>query len=87
MKRHQGDPFEFAVRATGAWGGANVTYRSGTRGPVTLGFKPTESHAYTAEFVWGEKMSCRLAVMDATDPDAPAPLEARSIPGCPATSY
>jgi hypothetical protein len=79
-----GQPIQ--IRSTGNWstGGANVTYRTGSCGPVTVSFTPAENRAYTIEFVWGEKMSCRLAVMDATDPDAPRPVEVRSIAGCPA---
>jgi len=81
-----GQPIQ--VRSTGSWstGGGNVNYRTGSCGPVTVSFRPAENHAYTVEFVWGEKMSCRLAVMDATDPDAPRPVEVRSIPSCPAAS-
>ncbi|RUR67614.1 hypothetical protein EJP67_11170 [Variovorax guangxiensis] len=76
------------VRGIGNWstGGANVAYRAGSCGPVTVSFTPAESHAYTVEFVWGEKMSCRLAVMDATNPDVPQPVEVRNVAGCPAPS-
>ncbi|WP_339095305.1 hypothetical protein [Variovorax paradoxus] len=79
-----GQPIQ--IRSTGNWstGGTNVAYRTGSCGPVTVSFTPVENRAYTVEFVWGEKMSCRLAVMDATDPDAPRPVEVRSIAGCPA---
>lgn len=81
-----GQPIQ--IRSTGNWstGGANVPYRTGSCGPVVVSFTPVENHAYTIEFVWGEKMSCRLAVMDATAPDVPQPVEVRVIPGCPVPS-
>ena len=84
---HEATPGQLIqVRGIGNWstGGTNITYRAGSCGPETVRFTPAEGHAYTVEFVWGKNMSCRLAVMDATDPDAPQPVEVRDIPGCPA---
>lgn len=79
-----GQPIQ--VRGFGQWstGGTNVAFRTGSCGPMAVRFTPVENHAYTVEFVWEKGLSCRLAVMDATDPDAPQPIEARAIPGCPA---
>ncbi|MGQ2992728.1 hypothetical protein [Variovorax sp.] len=79
-----GQPIQ--VRSIGNWNksGAGVAFHTGSCGPMTVRFTPVVNHAYTVEFIWGEKMSCHLAVMDATDPDAPQPVMANSIPGCPA---
>ncbi|WP_418121563.1 hypothetical protein [Variovorax sp. 160MFSha2.1] len=79
-----GQPIQ--IRGIGIWStsGAGMAFRSGSCGPVTARFTPVENRAYTVEFVWAKDMTCRLAVMDATDPDAPQPVEAQNIPGCPA---
>jgi len=81
-----GQPIQ--VRGIGNWstGGANVAFRAGSCGPVTVSFTPAENRAYAVEFVWGERMSCRLSVMDATNPDAPQPVEVRDVAGCPVPS-
>ncbi|MET3183774.1 UNVERIFIED_ORG: hypothetical protein ABIC43_006966 [Variovorax guangxiensis] len=84
---HQATPGQpIQIRGIGRWStsGAGVAFRAGSCGPVALRFTPAENRAYAVEFIWEKDMTCRLAVMDATDPDAPQPVVANSIPGCPA---
>lgn len=86
---HQATPGQpIQIRGIGNWstGGTNIAYRAGSCGPVAVRFTPAENRAYAVEFFWTKGMSCRLAVMDATDPDALQPVEVREIPGCPAPS-
>ncbi len=79
-----GQPIQ--VRGIGKWstGGANIAFQHGSCGPEVVRFTPQADRAYAVEFIWGKGMSCRLAVMDATDPDAPQPVASRPVPGCPA---
>ncbi|MDQ0590735.1 hypothetical protein [Variovorax paradoxus] len=80
-----GEPIQ--VSGYGSWAdGTGSGYRTGNCGPMTARFIPQDGRAYTAEFVWGGKPACSLAIMDATDPDAPASVPLQAIPGCPAPS-
>ncbi|QNK67633.1 hypothetical protein [Variovorax sp. PAMC26660] len=73
------------VRSYGSWAdGMGSGYRSGNCGPVVAKFTPQDGRAYVVEFLWGSKPACSLNVVDATDPDAPVPVPAEAIPGCPA---
>ncbi|MCR8957639.1 hypothetical protein M0765_007860 [Variovorax sp. S2] len=83
---HEAKPGEpIQVRGHGSWAdGTGSGYRSGHCGPVTAKFVPQDGHAYTVDFVWGNKPACSLSVMDATDPDAPVSISVEAIEGCPA---
>lgn len=71
------------VRGDGTWSsGAGLGYRSGRCGPLVSSFTPQDGRAYTVEFVWGDQATCKLAVMDATVPDAPVPVSTQAIAGC-----
>ena len=71
------------VRGDGFWaGGTGWDYRSGRCGPVVVSFTPQAGRAYTVEFVWGDRATCDLAVMDATNPDAPVLVPTQAIAGC-----
>jgi hypothetical protein len=85
---HEAKPGEaIQVRGYGSWAdGTGSGYRTGHCGPVTAKFTPQDGHAYIVEFVWGGKPACSLNVMDATDRDAPVPVSAQAIAGCPAPS-
>ncbi|MEJ8826277.1 hypothetical protein WKW80_30360 [Variovorax humicola] len=85
---HEAKPSEpIQVRGYGSWAdGKDSGYRSGNCGPVTARFTPEAGHGYTVDFAWGDKPACRLVVMDATNPDAPVPVSAQVIAGCPAPS-
>lgn len=80
-----GQPIQ--VRGDGSWsGGTGWDYRSGRCGPLVVSFTPQAGHAYTVEFVWGDRATCNLAVLDATNPDAPLPVPTQAIAGCPASN-
>jgi len=71
------------LQALGSWAaGTGVGYRKGRCGPIALRFTPEAGHAYTADFFWRAENSCSLAVMDATVPDAPVPVQAVPVAGC-----
>lgn len=85
---HEAKPGQVVqVRGDGSWaGGTGWDYRSGRCGPVVVRFTPQERRAYTVEFVWGDRATCELAIMDATDPNAPVLVPTQAIANCPASA-
>ena len=85
---HEAKPGEpIQVSGYGSWAnGTGSGYRTGNCGPLTAKFTPQDGRSYVVEFVWGGKPACSLNVMDATDRDAPVPVPAQAIAGCPAPS-
>lgn len=78
QKAKSGQPIQ--VRGDGSWvSGKGLGYRTGRRGPVVATFTPQEGRAHTVEFLWGDRATCNLVVMDTTNPDAPLPVPAQAM--------
>jgi hypothetical protein len=74
------------VRGFGRWDqNTGMFARSGTCGPVVAKFTPKADHAYLIEFVWAENLTCSQVILDATNPEAPVPVQVEAVLGCPAS--
>lgn len=82
LKQERREPGSLFVQARASIADSNAfTSRYGFCGPLTAEFSPELGHAYRVRFLF-EGSSCRLAVSDATDPDAMVDVPVRTVAAC-----